>query len=511
MVTQAAPVTATEGLLIFKDAIETFQSDLASLGCIRTEVRKDSSFVSNNSASFRFIPLRLREDKQTWQCPREEKGWNRHYCCLLKTTTEEKTTLKRLVRNILPCNVRKIKNKESRYNVYLSYLISKPIKIASFDFNDTLVNTTCSKHINNIILNINVLETLFHLRNKKKYSMVIFSNESNVSSGIYDHDHDHDHVKYNKLPNFFSKIESFKKSLFYFYTIFLSKEKKKNFSFFTTSQLCSTYEQNRIWEYRHRLLLRKMKNIKLRNSSLFKSLNYVKKQKKNNFFSYFFSIGKGETSEIDMYRKPNEGLCSLYICLEAIKHLIILNFYFKSSHNLINTQMYNNIENEQLITFFRLSIEIFQSKEVLNIAKHINNGYLFDLNKMAIKILDTYINILVKKTKLYIFVKEKYPNFIALINFFLHDQEDFSFQIEWEKLLDFVNDDIFLKHVTACLVYKNRIIKKLSSIFSSVLFNCRDSFYVGNNAGRHFDRSDVDLQVTPLCASIYNNCDMHLR
>ncbi|CRG93398.1 phosphatase, putative [Plasmodium gallinaceum] len=443
-----------------------------------------------------------------------ENKWNRYYCCLFQTI-DEKTTLKKLVLHKFSNNFEKIKKKEILFKKYLSYLISKPIKIASFDFDGTLINSHFNKHKNNLLYDKNVLNTLYNLKNE--YKIIIFSNQTNVSSCV----HDYDHLRFQKLPNFFLKIRNFKNSLKYFYTLFCDT-KRSNFSYLNNSHktknklyLFILNLQNKFGKCKSSYLYRKYHSYLLNQITLTPQMcNYLTKKKKNfktvlnkryylkeslrnnkrnklNFLYYFFSIGKYGIEDLDIYTKPNVGQFALYICLEAIKYLIILNFYFKNSFELIKKEI-SNIENKELRSFILLSIDIFNIDEIRELTKNIKRKNFY-IDKISLKILDIYVNFLLKKTKPYIFVKQKYPNSI-LIDFFLNDQITTNIQNK-KEIWNLLNDNENLKYLIFCLIYKNKIMKNLMKQFSNLLFNFKSSFYVGNNIGRPFDKSDIDLKV----------------
>ncbi|SCM05460.1 phosphatase, putative [Plasmodium chabaudi adami] len=498
-----------------------------------------------------------------------EKQWNRYYCCVFKTALDENITIKRLAERKYLNKIKLIKNKEIRYNKLLSYLVSKPIKLSSFDFNDTLVNTKNGKHSNNILFDKNIFKSLFNLLNTRNYQIVIFSNQTNVSSCV----HDYDNLKYNKLPNFFSKIRDFKKSLAYFNSLFISENQKKCkqikshdiiqtnlFPFSSASPLlwdnnksqenyqnfppsnetsifmhilkaqskhndCYTYlvrkyfdrffssshvhnykeKKKKIYIFpknnRHVLTetcinnsnLRRQKKNKIRN---YKSCIRSKIVLNCNSLNYFFSLGKCEISEIDMYSKPEIGQYCLYMCIEGIKYLIILKYYFNDFYKFIENNM-NMITNEDLKDFIKLSIDIFNSEEICILTKNIKKRNYLNINKLTLKILDTYINTIIHKNEKYILLKEKHKDDIQFIEFFLCDQIYIpSTNMDEKILFNKLNNNDFLKHLLFWLVYKNKIIRKLTNHFSSLLLNFRHSFYVGNNVGRSFDISDVDLKFS---------------
>ncbi|CRG98908.1 phosphatase, putative [Plasmodium relictum] len=443
-----------------------------------------------------------------------EKKWNRYYCCLFQTV-DEKTTLKKLALDKFSNNLEIIKNKEFFFKKYVSYLLSKPIKIASFDFDGTLINSHSNNHQNNLLYDKNVLNTLYNL--KSEYKIIIFSNQTNVSSCV----NDYDHLRFQKLPNFFIKIQNFKNSLKYFYTLFCNT-KKSNFSYLNNSNktksklylfflnlknklghdeynyLCRKYN---FYFFNHIILNQKKYNyLEKKKRNLKKNINkkfYLKENSRNNkrnsfnFIHYFFSIGKCGIEEIDIFTKPNWGQFGLYICLEAMKYLIILNFYFRDSFELLKKDL-SNLENEELRSFVLLSIDIFNIDEIRELTKNIKRKNFY-IDKMSLRILDIYVNFLLKKTKPYILIKQKYPNSI-LIDFFLNDQIKTIIKNK-KEIWNLLNDNENLKYLIFCLMYKNKIMKNLMKHFSSLLFNFKNSFYVGNNIGRHFDKSDIDLKV----------------
>ncbi|WBY56367.1 phosphatase [Plasmodium yoelii yoelii] len=496
-----------------------------------------------------------------------EKQWNRYYCCVFKRVLDENITIKQLAERKYLNKIKLIKNKEIRYNKLLSYLVSKPVKISSFDFNDTLVNTKHGKHSNNILYDRTIFKALFNLLNIRNYQIVIFSNQTNVSSCV----HDYENLKFNKLPNFFSKISDFKKTLFYFNSLFISEnsqkykqtktptniqnnplsfssasslilwdniksqEKYRNsflqnetnifmkqlkhsdcyiylirkyFDRFYTSSHVNNYKkkQKKIYIFpknnKYRLAERFVNNSNLREKKKkMKSHNNYKGCKRSkivlncNSLNYFFSLGKCEISEIDIYSKPEIGQYCLYMCIEGIKYLIILKYYFNDFYKFIENNI-NMITNEDLKKFIKLSIDIFNLEEICILTKKIKKRNYLNINKLALKILDTYINKIIHKNEKYILLKEKYKNDIQFIEFFLCDQiYNSSINFNEKKLFNKLNNDDFLKNLLFWLVYKNKIIIKLTNHFSTLLFNFRHSFYVGNNVGRSFDMSDIDLKV----------------
>lgn len=500
-----------------------------------------------------------------------EKQWNRYYCCVFKTVLDENITIKRLAERKSLNKIKLIKNKEIRYNKLLSYLVSKPVKISSFDFNDTLVNTKHGKHNNNILFDRNVFKALFNLLNTRNYQIVIFSNQTNISSCV----HDYENLKFNKLPNFFSKISDFKKSQFYFNSLFISENPKKrkqiksptiiqtnHFPFsssslilwnniksqekyrnifspnetnifmnilkkqlkhsdcyiylirkyfyrFSTSSPVYNYKekQKNIYIFpknnKHRLAetfinnsnLKREKKKKMSSHNNYKGSKRSKVVLNCNSLNYFFSLGKCEISEIDIYSKPEIGQYCLYMCIEGIKYLIILKYYFNDFYKFIENNM-NMITNEDLKNFIKLSIDIFNSEEICILTKNIRKRNYLNINKLVLKILDTYINKIIHKNEKYILLKEKHKDDIQFIEFFLCDQiYNSSINLDEKKLFNKLNNDDFLKNLLFWIVYKNKIIRKLTNYFSSLLFNFRNSFYVGNNVGRSFDVSDIDLKV----------------
>ncbi|KAI4840096.1 phosphatase [Plasmodium brasilianum] len=512
---------------------------------------------------------------------RFEKKWNRYYCCLFQTAEKEiTTTLKKVVHKTLSKDILSIKNKKGQFENFVSLLLTKPVKIASFDFDGTLINTVQSKHVNNLVYNERVLTALVKLSEKgketeKKYKFVIFSNQTNVSSCA----HNYDNIKYHKLPIFFSKIQGFKNALSYFHSLFSSEEKQKQ-KHQRKEDKGETEEKKKkrkkkkkatsLLRYPYNIteegtnqfycfILRLMEKIIEEKNSVYlcrrfyarfsrgflltrprgpppqakeKEANEVnaedvtnvinaaneetalnvwmatkrpaqcrRKMQNSEFLNYFFSIGKCEIREIDIYAKPNDGQYSLYICLEAIKYLIILNCYFKYSCKL-GIEEINGIENKELQNFFLLGNDIFGINEIRELTKNLKRRY-FDINKISLRILDTYTNFLLKRTKAYSNLRETNydnSNSSSVINFFFNDQMgddggvSFAPSIEEKQLLALLNEEKFIQNIIPCLICKNKIMKRLAMHFAGLLFNFEDSFYIGNNVGRPYDKSDVDLK-----------------
>ncbi|SOV75607.1 phosphatase, putative [Plasmodium sp. gorilla clade G3] len=622
------------------------------------------------------------------------KEWNRYYSCVFQMSDGYMSINELVYKKLgtsLNININNIKNinnnNETIFNSFINYLLRKPLKIASFDFDGTLINKDfCNNHMNNIIFDKEKIPILDSLK-KKKYEIVVFSNQTCVSSCVQNYENLCSH----KLPNFFLKIKNFKNSLNYFYKHFIittqnehdKKEKKinkinnnnndnnnnnnndnynnnndnynnnndnynnnndnynnnnynnynnnnnnnqiiyynvediivkkiKNNMYDNTNQretgfnialyycflkllnkkLQCTY--NNIYLFnkynidmittknllitlkRNHLFYKKLKNriVKLKNKNRYKPFclyynknnkkyiyyKYLKKyyilkyldfqknifdsyiKKRNsyilNYINYFFSFGKCGIGDIDIFTKPSKGQFYLYICLEAIKYLVILNCYFNKYLELLKKKKRLIMDNKNLYTLLSLNKDIFSLDEVCELMdmviykkykKNKQDTYLdninqhpFNVNKLCLQILDIYINSLLQKEKINLrFVNslklEESKQLLFFINFFLNDQEqnnwkNYSFNSKMENLINeqeeeeeeeekekediflklLNNSDHFLTYIIINLMYKNKIIKNVAKKISSLFINIQDSFYVGDNIGRPFDKSDID-------------------
>lgn len=281
--------------------------------------------------------------------------------------------------------------------------------------------------------------------------------------------------------------------------------------------------------------------------------SYKKKQKSYilNYINYFFSFGKYGIEDIDIFTKPSEGQFCLYICLEFIKYLIILNFYFNKYLELLKKKKRLIMDNESLYILLTLNKDIFSLDKVSELIhmvlyKKYNknkqdtcsdniNEHPFNVNKLCLQIFDIYINSLLQKKKMNLRLMnslklQESKHLLFFINFFLNDQEQNSWNnnfsnSEMEKLIyeqkkkkirkikneqdgdeeEEKEEDIFLKllnnsdhfvtYIIINLMYKNKIIKNVAKKISQVFINNQESFYVGDNIGRPFDKSDIDKKV----------------
>lgn len=73
------------------------------------------------------------------------------------------------------------------------------------------------------------------------------------------------------------------------------------------------------------------------------------------------------------------------------------------------------------------------------------------------------------------------------------DEEEEKEEDIFLKLLN--NSDHFVTYIIINLMYKNKIIKNVAKKISQVFINNQESFYVGDNIGRPFDKSDIDKKV----------------
>ncbi|SOV22255.1 phosphatase, putative [Plasmodium sp. DRC-Itaito] len=596
------------------------------------------------------------------------KEWNRYYTCVFEIP-DGYMSLKELVYkkfgtslNINHNNNYNNYNNEKVFYNFINYVLRKPLKIASFDFDGTLINKNFSNnHINNIIFNKEKIPILDSLK-KDKHEIVVFSNHTCVSSCVQDYEHLCSH----KLPNFFLKIKNFKNSLNYFYKHYIittqkgkninininkninmnknininkninmnknininkninnnydnqiiyhsvediiSKnnqnsrydkiiEKKISFNIelyycflkllnkklespynktylfnkynidiVSSTNFLITTKRNNLFYNNHKRIILELKNKNmykpfflyynknnkkyihynyLKNYYILKNLIFKKKKKfyscrkkKNsyilNYINYFFSFGRCGIEDIDIFSKPSEGQFCLYICLEAIKYLIILNCYFNKYLQLLKKKKRLIMNNKNLYKLLSLNKDIFslqQVKELIDIVIYKNiyiknkqeinihniNEHPFDINKLCLQIFDIYINSLLHKKK----EKEKenirFVNslkleesklFLFFINFFLNDQneKDWKNYGSNQKMENLIKKDeeqhIFLKllnttdhfvmYIIINLMYKNKIIKNVSKKISDIFINTEESFYVGDNIGRPFDKSDID-------------------
>ncbi|ETW30282.1 hypothetical protein PFFCH_02298 [Plasmodium falciparum FCH/4] len=176
------------------------------------------------------------------------KEWNRYYSCVFQMSdgymSINELVYKKLGTSI---NIKKINNNnndnnnnnnnsnnnnndnnsEILFNCFINFLLRKSLKIASFDFDGTLINKHFSNnHKNNIIFDKERIPILNSLK-KKKYEIVVFSNQTCVSSCVQNYEHLCSH----KLPNFFLKIKNFQNSLNYFYKHFIITTQENSFFF----------------------------------------------------------------------------------------------------------------------------------------------------------------------------------------------------------------------------------------------------------------------------------------
>ncbi|SPJ09901.1 phosphatase, putative [Plasmodium sp. DRC-Itaito] len=599
------------------------------------------------------------------------KEWNRYYSCVFEMSDGYMSINELVYKKFgISLNINNNNNNSHNnnynndipFNSFINFLLRKSLKIASFDFDGTLINKNFpNNHINNIIFDKEKIPILNSLK-KKKYEIVVFSNQTCVSSCVQNYEHLFSH----KLPNFFLKIKNFKNSLNYFYKHFIittqnehdKKEKKKiiinnnnndnnintnnnQIIYYNMENIISKKTKNNIYDkinkriiglnialyycflkllnkkiqnnYNNRYLFnkynihminskiflitkkrndlfyKKLKNriVKLRNKNIYKPFflyynknnkkyihyNYLKlyhilkyfhsekKKKKNifylyikkknsyilNYINYFFSFGKYGIEDIDIFTKPSEGQFYLYICLEAIKYLVILNCYFNKYLELLKKKKRLIMDNKNLYTLLSLNKDIFSLHEVCALMDMVIykkykknkqhtyrdniNEHPFNINKLCLQIFDIYINSLLQKKKMNL----RFANLLKLqeskhvlffINFFLNDQEqnswrNYSSKSKMEKFIYeqkqtkirkiekkkeeeeeeeeehiflklLNNSDDFVKYIIINLMYKNKIIKNVAKRISDLFINNQESFYVGDNIGRPFDKSDID-------------------
>ncbi|GAW79733.1 conserved Plasmodium protein, unknown function [Plasmodium gonderi] len=472
-----------------------------------------------------------------------KRPWHRYYCCVFQMAGVEMTSVKGLTCKSLQNSTKVSRNKDTFFIKCMNHLISKPINIASFDLDGTLMNIHGCKHTNTLLFSKEVLFNIFNFKEKQKFQIVIFSNQTSVSSPV----HDYHYLKRCKLPILFRKLVNLRRALSYFYALYRHQNGGK-FKAVPTSQnlqkcqavptsqnlqkcqalptsqnlqkcqALPTSQACEKWNYRvhgkHCVVV--VPNQKCHGERCFQKLNYrrsamgsskMRRSNENsdkiksiekrggNVVNTFYAIGKGNMEPIDIYPKPCGGQYYLYMCLEGIKYIIILIRYFGNLHKELLEKEINKGVNKPLEDFLRLTIEICNNEEIYNIVKK-NRRCYFHLNTMSLQMIEIYINSLLKKSKFYIFLKNGYPQYVGYVNYFLNDFVEESPPWDEEDLKQLLKDECFLKHLTLCLVYKNKIMKNLSAIFSNLLFNFDHSFYVGDNIGRDFDKSNIDLKVS---------------
>ncbi|KJP89150.1 hypothetical protein AK88_01236 [Plasmodium fragile] len=396
--------------------------------------------------------------------------WNRYYGCLFRTTGPGVTSMKGLVRRTVMMphgGGQLVRNKDMLFGKLLSHVLSNPVKIASFDVDGTLINPTGEKHPNNVLISMEALHSIILLKKIHQYKVVVFSNQTNVSSPLYDAAH----VEQNKLPILFSKMEQLNDALRYFYALY-------------ASQVGVALNGGGYRSIERRLGERQRGRGRPAHTS-------------NCAVNAFFAVGKGNIEALDMYPKPSEGQYCLFICLEGIKYALILMSYFGKAHRTLLEREVMKQKDKPVADFLQLVLDMLNNPFLCALVKKLRRG-LFHLNKVRLYVLDVYINALLHKMELYTRFGRDHPGYAPYIEFFLSDAEWGNCYAGRVGVVppspELLRDEIFLVHLTRCLARKNEIMKRLASTFSSVLFNFKESFYAGDNVGRDFDKSDVDFQ-----------------
>ncbi|ANQ06757.1 Uncharacterized protein PCOAH_00011310 [Plasmodium coatneyi] len=395
--------------------------------------------------------------------------WNRYYGCLFRTAGPAITSIKGLMRTVvMPHGGRLPRNKDVLLANLLKHILSKPVKIASFDFDGTLINPTGEKHPNSVLVSTEAIQSIIVLKKIHQYKVVIFSNQTNVSSPLYDSAH----VEQNKLPILFTKIEQLTDALRYFHAL----------------------HGNHL-------------SVQL-NGGSYRSVNRrcgratppdtpIGAAHKNNFpVNAFFAVGKGNIEALDIYPKPSEGQYCLFICLEGMKYVLLLMSYFAKTHRTLLEREAIKQKDKPLGEFLLLVLDMLSNPYLRALVKKLRKGRPFHLNKVRLLMLDVYINALLQKMELYTHFGRDHPGYASHVDFFLSDADwgGNVARVGSPPPPELLRDELFLTHLTRCLARKNEIMKRLTTTFSSVLFNFKDSFYAGDNVGRDFDKSDVDLQ-----------------
>ncbi|EUD66992.1 hypothetical protein C922_02576 [Plasmodium inui San Antonio 1] len=373
---------------------------------------------------------------------------------------------------------------EKGYLMEEGYLETRTsLKIASFDLDGTLVNPTGDKHPNSVILSREAIQSIIVLRKIHQYKVVIFSNQTSVSSPLYDCAH----VERNKLPLLFSKMAKLAETLRYFYALYGSD--------LGVQLNRDTYPS--------------MEGRRGRGPPA--DTPIIGAAQRNNFpVSAFFAVGKGNIEALDMYPKPSEGQYCLFICLEGVKYALLVMSYFAKRHRTLLEREVIRQKDKPLGDFLQLVLDMLSNDYLRALVKKLRRGF-FHLKKVSLLVLDVYINGLLQKMESYTRFGRDHPGYAAHVEFFLRD-------VEWGRYVgndseggegdgddrtdpvgappspELLRDDVFLSHLTRCLARKNEIMKRLAATFSSVLLNSQESFYAGDNVGRDFDKSDVDLQ-----------------
>lgn len=264
---------------------------------------------------------------------------------------------------------------------------------------------------------------------------------------------------------------------------------------------------------------RKIKNEINKNKYKLQKIVLINNKRKIHF-DFYLAIGKWGLKQIDIYPKPEIGLFALFICLEAIKQFLIWNCYFKNSE-ILTKQMVMKKETKQekkkkeiketnnenistteyrdyLYYFLKIYEEIFSINKIKLLTHNMKRNHL-NLNNLALQILNIYIIDVLKKCT-YFKEIEKQNIDMEIIHLFLNDSDPISFPIskiqeqkKEQTIMSFLDNTENLKHIISLLIYKNQIIKRLMNISILLFFNSNESFYVGNNMGRDFDKSDTDL------------------
>ncbi|KNA01059.1 hypothetical protein PVNG_02512 [Plasmodium vivax North Korean] len=421
-----------------------------------------------------------------------KRPWNRHYCCVFRTEGPEVVTMRGLIGSIVaPHRGRHPRNKDSLLSTLLSHMLSKPVRIASLDLDGTLINPTGEKHPNSILINSEAMQSIIAITKMRQYQVVIFSNQTSVSSPVCDAAH----VERNKLPPLFTKVRRLTDALRYFYA------------------LCGGHIGGRNKLGRKDKLGRRLHAggnppiERPHGRAPPRDTPNGTTHRSNCGVSAFFAVGKGNIEALDPYPKPSEGQYCLFICLEGIKYALMLMSYFaKESRTLLEGELIMQ-KGKPLGEFLRLVVDMCEIPFLHTLVKRLRRGP-FHLNKVRLLVLDVYLNALLRKMEFYVRFGREHPGYAAHVQFFLSDagwggslggageggHADRSDLAGVPPPPELLRDELFLAHLVRCLACKNEVMKRLATTFSRALFNSEQSFYAGDNVGRDFDHSDVDLQ-----------------
>ncbi|GAB65225.1 hypothetical protein PCYB_052430 [Plasmodium cynomolgi strain B] len=314
--------------------------------------------------------------------------WNRYYGCLFRTAGPAVTSMRGLLGTVVmphgggelprkkelpfakpprkkellfdkpPRNKELLfaklpRNKELLFAKLLSHMLSKPVKIASFDFDGTLINPTGEKHPNSVLVSTEAIHSITVLKKIHQYNIVIFSNQTCVSSPLYDSTH----VEQNKLPILFSKMQQLTDALRYFYALYESQ---------LGGQLNGVGYPS--------IKRRRGRRVPPDDTPIGPT------HKNNCSVSAFFAVGKGNIEALDIYPKPSEGQYCLFICLEGIKYALIIMSYFAKGYGSLLEREIMKQKDKPLGEFLRVVVDMFSNPYLCALVKRLRRG-VFHLNK----------------------------------------------------------------------------------------------------------------------------------